>query len=385
MAITPHSIDPSTLAPEFARYHRQMLLPGFGIEGQKKLMDASVLVVGCGALGTVIVNMLARAGVGHIMVVDRDFIEMTNLQRQVLFDEQDVKDAIPKAEAAKRKVGQINSQVKVTAIVDDVNHTNIEKLAGIGNDAYRKVDLIMDGVDNFETRYVANDCAVKHGIPYVYGGSVGTVGAAYAILPHTAAVGEGKTEWEQKGLATPCLRCIYEQAPPPGINPTCDTAGVIGPAVSIISNYQVAEALKILTGNLDRVSRSMLSFDLWENTFRQLKVQKAYDVGECACCKGRNFEFLDGLFGSSTTTLCGRNAVQISPKAEEKAVMNFDEIAARLKGLGTITANKFMLRADIIDQGNPYELTVFSDGRAIVRGTKEAAVARGVYAKYIGG
>ncbi len=385
MSITPHAIDPSTLAPEFARYHRQMLLPGFGLEGQQKLMNATVLVVGCGALGTVIVNMLARAGVGHLIVVDRDFIELTNLQRQILFDEQDVKDAIPKAEAAKRKIGQINSQVKVTAIVDDVNHTNIEKLAGIGNAAYGKVDIIVDGVDNFETRYVANDCAVKHGIPYVYGGSVGTVGAAYAILPHTAPVGEGQTCWEKNSLATPCLRCIYEQAPPPGVNPTCDTAGVIGPAVSIVSNYQVAEVLKILTGNWDRVSRSMLSFDLWENTFRQLKVQKAYDVGECTCCKGRNFEFLDGMFGSSTTTLCGRNAVQISPKAEEKAQMNFDEIAARLKGLGTVTANKFMLRADIVDQGNPYELTVFSDGRAIVRGTKEATIARSVYAKYIGG
>ena len=385
MAISPHSIDQSSLAPELARYHRQMLLPGFGVEGQKKLMASTALVVGCGALGTVIVNMLARAGVGHIIVVDRDFIELTNLQRQILFDEQDVKDAIPKAEAAKRKVAQINSQVKVTAIVDDVNHTNIEKLAGIGNDAYGKVDIIVDGVDNFETRYIANDCAVKHGIPYVYGGSVGTVGAAYAILPHTAPVGQGETYWEKNNLATPCLRCIYEQAPPPGINPTCDTAGVIGPAVSIVANYQAAEALKILTGNMDRVARTMLSFDLWENTFRQLKVQKAYDVAECVCCKERKFEFLDGMFGSSTTTLCGRNAVQISPKAGEKVQMNFEEMAARLKGLGTVTANKFMLRADIVDQGNAYELTVFSDGRAIVRGTKEAIVARSVYAKYIGG
>lgn len=371
------------MSQDLERYHRQMLLPGFGEAGQRKLMDAKVLVVGCGALGTVIANMLARAGVGHLVIVDRDFIEITNLQRQVLFDESDVENAIPKAEAAKRKIAQINSQVKVEAIVDDVNHTNIEKLAtqlpGVG-----KVDLIMDGVDNFETRYLANDVAVKHGIPYVYGGAVGTVGASYAILPHTAKEGEtGETEWEKNGQATPCLRCIFEQAPPPGVNPTCDTAGVIGPAVSIVSNYQVAEALKILTGNLDVVSPTMLNLDLWANTIKQFKVARAYDVGDCACCKKREFEFLDGKFGSSTTTLCGRNAVQLTQKSNGQK-LDFDEIAQRLESHGKVSANKFMLRADITDNGEPYELTLFNDGRAIVKGTKHANVAKGIYAKYVG-
>jgi adenylyltransferase/sulfurtransferase len=362
------------------RYHRQMLLPGFGEEGQRKLQHSTALIVGCGALGTVIANMLARAGVGHLIIVDRDFIEMTNLQRQVLFDEDDVANAIPKAIAAKNKIAKINSQVKVTAVVDDVNHTNIETLAGINNPDYGKVDIIVDGVDNFETRYLANDCAVKHGIPYVYGGAVGTVGASYAILPHTK---DGDSVWEKNDQATPCLRCIFEQAPPPGLNPTCDTAGVIGPAVSIVANFEVLEAMKILTGNLDAVSPTMLNLDLWANTIRQFKVKRAYDVGDCKCCKHRDFEFLDGKFGASTTTLCGRNAVQLTQK-QGGDKLDFSEIARRLEAHGTVKANKFMLRADITDNGEPYELTLFTDGRAIVKGTKHANVAKSIYAKYIG-
>lgn len=376
------------MSNQLDRYHRQMLLPGFGEAGQRKIASSTALVVGCGALGTVIANMLARAGVGHLIIVDRDFIEMTNLQRQVLFDEDDVANAIPKAVAAKNKIAKINSQVQVTAVVEDVNHTNMEKLACgaySGGDG-QKVDIIVDGVDNFETRYLANDCAVKHGIPYVYGGAVGTVGASYAVLPHTPGNDAAWETLESGSRATPCLRCIFEQAPPPGLNPTCDTAGVIGPAVSIVSNYQVAEALKILTGNHDRVSPTMLNFDLWGNTFRQFKVAKAYDVGDCQCCKHRNFEFLDGKFGSSTTTLCGRNAVQLTQKegSGEGGKLDFTEIAKRLEAHGTVKANKFMLRAEIVDNGEPYELTLFTDGRAIVKGTKHANVAKSVYAKYVG-
>ncbi|MEM6257421.1 MAG: ThiF family adenylyltransferase [Planctomycetota bacterium] len=378
---------------DLARYHRQMLLPGFGEEGQQKLLNATALVVGCGALGTVIANMLARAGVGHLVIVDRDFIELTNLQRQVLFDENDVANAIPKAEAAKAKLASINSQVKVSAVVDDVNHTNIEWLCGVKPDgsvaadspAGKKVDIIIDGVDNFETRYLANDCAVKHGIPYVYGGAVGTVGASYPILPHTVAPGgDGQTAWEKAGKATPCLRCIFEQAPPPGLNPTCDTAGVIGPAVSIIANYEVLEAIKILTGNLDAVNPTMITLDLWANTTRHFKVARAYDVSDCLCCKHRNFEFLDGKFAAGTTTLCGRNAVQISQKLGDGQKLDFDEIAGRLEQHGTVKANKFMLRAEIVDNGEPYELTLFTDGRAIVKGTQKASVAKSVYGKYVG-
>lgn len=369
------------MSHDLSRYHRQMLLPGFGQEGQRKLLDSTVLVVGCGALGTVIVNMLARAGVGHLIIVDRDFIELTNLQRQVLFDEQDVADAIPKAEAARRKIATINSQIKVTAIVDDVNHTNIEKFMALA--VQGKLQAIVDGVDNFETRFLVNDAAVKHGIPYIYGGAVGTVGMAYAILPHTAG---GDAPWErseQGSLATPCLRCIFEQAPPPGMNPTCDTAGVLGPTVSIIANYQVNETLKVLTGHWDAISPTLLNIDTWLNQFKQFKVRRAYDVGDCICCKRRDFEFLAGKFGSATTTLCGRNAVQLIQKISGDR-LNFEQIVPRLQPHGSVIANKFMIRAQITDNGQPYELTLFSDGRAIVKGTKETNVAKSIYAKYVG-
>lgn len=359
-----------------ARYHRQTLLPGIGIEGQQKLLNSTALVVGCGALGTVIANMLGRAGVGHLVIVDRDFIELTNLQRQILFDEDDVEQAIPKAEAAKRKLARINSQVKVTAVVDDVNHTNIERLCHVDG---KKVDIIVDGLDNFETRFVLNDAAVKLGIPYVYGGAVGTVGMSYAILPHTE---KGDSVWEQQGVATPCIRCIFEQAPPPGMNPTCDTAGVLGPVVSIIANYESIEAIKILTGNWQAINPTMISIDVWENTTKQFKVRRAYDVGECTCCKKRDYEFLNGKFGSSTTTLCGRNAVQLSQKSTSK--LDFEEIAGRLRPHGSVVVNKFMIRAEITDNGQPYEITLFNDGRAIVKGTKESNTARSIYAKYVG-
>ena len=363
------------MTDDLSRYHRQMLLPGFGEEGQRKLSASTALVLGCGALGTVIADMLARAGVGHLVIVDRDFIEITNLQRQVLFDEQDVADAIPKAEAAKRKIARINSQVQVTAIVDDVNYRNIAKYAA-------GADILVDGVDNFETRYLANDWAVKHGIPYIYGGAVGTVGASFAILPHTR---DGDAPWEtlSESKATPCLRCIFEQAPPPGLNPTCETVGVIGPVVSIIANFEVAETLKVLTGNLDRVCPTMLNVDLWTNTIMQLKVARAWEAGDCPCCKHRRFEYLDGKAGSSATTLCGRDAVQLTHKQFDTR-LDFDEIAARLRRHGNVTANSFMIRADITDSGKPYELTLFTDGRAIVKGTGKEDVARSVYAKYIG-
>ena len=362
------------------RYHRQMLLPGFGDDGQKRLLASKALVVGCGALGTVAANLLARAGVGHLVIVDRDFIEMTNLQRQVLFDEPDVEQAIPKAEAARRKIGEINSDVTVTAVVDDLNHTNIERLAD-------GCDVIVDGLDNFETRFVVNDAAVKLGIPYVYGGAVGTVGMQFTVLPHTPG---SDSPWEAEaggggggGGAGPCVRCIFEQAPPPGMNPTCDTAGVLGPVASIVASYEAAEALKVLTGNFEAVNRTLLHVDTWHNVVKQFKVARAYDAGECTCCKKREFEFLAGKLGSSTTTLCGRNAVQLQHKTNGQK-LDFGEIARRLEKHGSVTANKFMLRADIVDNGEAYELTLFTDGRAIVKGTKEATVARGIYAKFVG-
>jgi molybdopterin/thiamine biosynthesis adenylyltransferase len=374
VAVAPDRANVLVMSHDLARYHRQMLLPGFGEQAQRRLLDSTVLILGCGALGSVAADMLARAGVGHLVIIDRDFIELTNLQRQVLFDERDVADAIPKAEAAKRKIARINSQVRVTAIVDDINHSNIERYAD-------GADVLVDGLDNFETRYLANDYAVKNGVAYVYGAAVGTTGMAFPVLPHTA----GAAAWDtaDDSLATPCLRCLFEEAPPPGTSPTCDTVGVISSAVAIIANFQVAETLKVLTGNFDRVSRTLLNLDLWTNDILQLKVSNAYDKGDCPCCKHRQFDYLEGKAGSSATTLCGRDAVQLRHREQSDGV-DLQALATRLRGHGEVSANEFMLRAHVVDSGTNYEITLFKDGRAIIKGTVETDVARSIYAKYVG-
>tara|TARA_Y100000588_G_C14269326_1_gene931550 strand:- start:2019 stop:3098 length:1080 start_codon:yes stop_codon:yes gene_type:complete len=359
-----------------------MLLPGFGEEGQRKLLKSKVLIAGCGALGTVVANTLARAGVGHLVIVDRDYIEITNLQRQILFDESDVENAIPKAVAAKEKIGSINSQIKVTAVVDDLNHTNIESMI-------EGCDVIVDGVDNFETRFLVNDVAVKHGVPYIYAGAVGVVGMCYTILPHLASPSVTSNgdpgPGDKRPAGGPCLRCIFEHAPPPGMNPTCDTVGVLGPVVSVIANYEAVEALKVITENWNAINRMMLHVDLWQNTMRQFAVTKAYEIGDCRCCKHRVFEYLDGKLGSSATTLCGRNAVQLTRNSADGHKLDFKDLASRLRSHCHIQVNKFMLRAAIIDGGHPYELTLFTDGRAIVKGTKQPEIAKSIYSKYVGG
>ena len=353
-----------------------MLLPGFGEAGQRRLLSSTALLLGCGALGTVAADMLARAGVGRLIIVDRDFVELTNLQRQVLFDEQDIADALPKAEAARRKLARINSRVEVTAVVDDLNHRNIDRYA-------READVLVDGLDNFETRYLANDYAVKHGVPYVYGGAVGTSGAAFAVLPHTA---DGEAPWESGAagnLATPCLRCLFEDAPPPGATPTCDTVGVLGPAVGIVAGFEATEALKILTGNYERVSRTLLNVDLWGNSTVQLKVSGTRERSNCPACRQRRFDHLEGRAGSSAASLSGRDAVQLTHR-QSAAGIDFGGIAERLRRHGRVVANEFLVRAAVEENGKPYELTLFPDGRAIVKGTAEPNVARSLYAKYVG-
>lgn len=363
------------MTPDLTRYNRQMLLPGFGEETQRRLHDATILMLGCGALGSVAVDMLARAGVGHIIIVDRDFVELSNLQRQILFDEEDVARSLPKAIAAKEKLARINSDVRVTAIVDDINHTNIARFAA-------NADALVDGLDNYETRYLANDLAVKSCRPYVYGAAVGTTGMAFAVMPH----GAGDAPWEAGGTdnyATPCFRCLFDAAPPPGASATCDTAGVLGPVVAMIANFQVAETLKILSGNYSRVSRTLLNIDVWTNEIHQLKVDSAYANGDCPCCKQRRFEHLDGQAGSSAAILCGRNAVQLRQR-QRVAGLDLEAIAARLREHGQVTASEFMLRACIDDGDTPFEIALFPDGRAIVKGTDDPAVARSVYARFVG-
>ena len=342
------------------RYSRQMRFPGLGKAGQEKLLAARVTLCGCGALGTVLANTLARAGVGFLRVIDRDFVEPSNLQRQVLFDESDVANNLPKAEAAATKLRQINSGITIEPIIADINRTNIENFCD-------GADLILDGSDNFEIRYLINDVSIKHNKPWVYGGAVGSTGMCMTIVP-----GE-----------TPCLRCVFEAAPAPGETGTCETAGVLAPAVNIVASYQATEAIKLLSGNTAAINRELISVDVWENTNKRMKVAPlAGRKGQCPCCAKRNFEWLDGAHGTQTTTLCGRNAVQVSHRVKGK--LDFAYLASVLKQSGAVSYNKFLLKFQLTENGDPYEFTVFEDGRAIIKGTSEPDKARTLYAKYVG-
>src|SRR5436305_3110163 len=299
------------------RYSRQMRFPGIGEQGQRRLEQAQVTLCGCGALGTVLANALVRAGVGHLRLVDRDFIETSNLQRQVLFDEHDVAENLPKAEAAARKLAAVNSEVHVEPVVTDIDRTNI---LGLVEDA----DLVLDGTDNFEIRYLINDAAVKLGKPWVYGGCIGSHGQTMTILP-----GE-----------TPCLRCVFEAAPAPGEAGTCETAGVLSPVVNIVASFQATEALKLLTGKREQVNRDLIFVDVWENQFRRIKIAPLLGKVDCPCCQRRRFEVLDGEHGAQTTSLCGRNAVQVSHRAAAK--LDFEALARGLRELGAVRFNKFL-------------------------------------------
>jgi adenylyltransferase/sulfurtransferase len=343
------------VADPLDRYSRQVRFPALGERGQRKLLSSRVTICGCGALGTVLANHLVRAGVGRVRIVDRDFIETHNLQRQILFDERDVADNLPKAEAAARKLRLINSSVTIEPVVTDIDHTNILDLVG-------DADLILDGTDNFETRYLINDAAVKLGKPWIFGGVIGSEGQTMTIVP-----GE-----------TPCIRCLIETSPPPGMTPTCETAGVLGPAVAVIASFEAIEAIKLLSGAHDARNSELIMVDLWEWSFRRLKVAGLLGKVDCPCCRQRRFEWLDGALGSHTTTLCGRNAVQIATRSAQP--LNFAEMASRLAPLGDIRHNAFMLR--FATEG--HEFTVFPDGRAIIKGTNDIAKARTLYAQFVG-
>jgi adenylyltransferase/sulfurtransferase len=335
------------------RYSRQVLFSGIGNEGQDRIMASRVALVGCGALGAVQASLLVRAGVGTLRIIDRDFVEESNLQRQILFDEEDVRAVLPKAIAAEKKLRSANSLVNVEGLVEDVNASSISRLL----DGF---DLIVDATDNFDARFLINDYAVKTGIPWVYGACVGSYGLTFPILP-----GDGA-----------CLRCVFESAPPAGVSPSCDTAGVIGPIVSVIAGIQVAEALKILSGRRDRINRRITTIDLWENRYEVVDLPPPYP--ECPCCGKREYPYLDGSLGADVTTLCGRNSVQI--RRREGASIDLDDLARRLEQVGSLERNRFLLRAMI----DGYQLTVFADGRAIVNGTYDVAIAKSLYSRYIG-
>jgi len=342
-----------TMADPLERYSRQMILPGWGREGQARLAEKRAVVVGCGALGSHIAAHLVRAGVGSMVLVDRDFVEYHNLPRQALYTEADADAGVPKAIAAGRRLRQVNSLVEIEEHVMDVNADTIEALiAG--------TDVVMDGADNFEVRYLLNEACVKHGIPWVYGGVLGTYGLSVAILP-----GE-----------TPCLRCLLGPLPPPGSVPTCETAGVLGPVVAVIAALEATEGLKILLGQQEALLRSLVMVDVWSGDFERARVQKGQ--ASCPVCDDGQYELLDAERGSMAAVLCGRNAVQISPRPAQ--ALDLDALAKRLADTTSVSINQYLVRLDV----EGCQLTVFPDGRAIVKGTDDPVQARALYARYVG-
>ena len=334
-----------------SRYSRQILFPQIGEEGQRRIEGSQVVIVGCGALGTAQANALVRAGVGRLRIVDRDYVEESNLQRQMLFDESDAAENLPKAVAAERKLKTINRLIEVEGVVADLNHRNGEELV-------KGFDLILDGTDNFETRYLLNELSVREGIPWIYGGAVGSAGSTFTVAP-------GRTA---------CLSCLFP-ALPEGLHETCDTVGILSPAASWTAAVQVSEAIKILLGRWESLHGSFLSYDVWENRSGQVRVEPDPN---CRVCRRRDFMHLEGR-GPTRISLCGRNSVQIHQRGERR--LDLEELRKRLEKRGSVRANAYLLRCRLED----YELTVFPDGRTIVKGTQDPAVARSLYARYVSG
>lgn len=347
-----------------ARYQKQMLFSEIGEDGQQALGSSRVLLVGCGALGCVLADAMTRAGVGHLRIVDRDFVELSNLQRQMLFTEDDVAAHLPKAVCAADRLRRVNSSIEIEPVVADADFTNVRGFA-------EDVDLILDGTDNFEIRYLINDLSLDTGIPWIFTGCTGSHGQMMPVFPGQSA----------------CLRCLMTNPPPPGTTETCDSAGVLGPAISVIASLQAATALKILVYRRSNsnsitcdVPLKLTIVDVWGGTFRQMDVSTLRESSECPACKGGERLWLDGSQTSGSTILCGRNAVQVTPV--EKLQLSPAALASRLESAGSVTSNPFLVRVALSD--SELEMTVFPDGRAIVKGTEEPAVARAAYSRYIG-
>lgn len=341
-----------TLGAPAGRYSRQELFAGLGREGQRRIREASVLVVGAGALGSALAEQMARAGVGRLTVVDRDFVEESNLQRQSLYDEQDAARGLPKAVAAAARLRAINSEVQVEGVIADFAPDNARALVA-------GATVVLDGTDNFEARFLLNDACLADGVPWVYGACVGAYGIALAIRPRES----------------PCLRCLLEERPAPGSGPTCDTAGVVAPIVHVVAGIQAAEGLKLMAGRKDALLPGVVTVDLWQGGFEVM------DLGGrppwCPACTTGRYEYLEAGAVPSAV-LCGRDAVQI--RATPGTRIDLGGLAARLAAVGTVTANDHLVRLVAPEA----ELVVFRDGRAIVKGVTDAAQARGVYARYVG-
>ncbi len=338
-------------ARERERYSRQTLFAGIGEQGQERLLKARVAVVGCGALGSFLAAALARAGVGALVLVDRDYVELSNLQRQWLYEEADAEQQLPKAIAARRALERINSSLRLEAHVADLTPSNIVELLG-------GVDLILDGTDNFETRYLINDFALRERISWVYGAAVGSYGLTMPVIPGVGA----------------CLKCVFP-SPPVGAQPTCETVGVLSAVTAAVASLQVAAALKILTGQAALLDRRITTIDIWNGSIRQIG-PPAPDPG-CLACGQRRFEHLEAA-SRAPISLCGRNAVQIH---ERRRPLDLEQLRTQLEPVGQVRPTEIALRIFL----PPYEITVYPDGRAIVKGTTDVALARSLYARYIGG
>jgi adenylyltransferase/sulfurtransferase len=354
-----------TIDSNLLRYQRQMIFPGLGEEGQRRLLNAIAVVIGCGATGTALSNQLARAGVGKLRIVDRDFIELNNLQRQILFDQDDIDAHLPKAEAAARKLRAVNRDIEIEGIVADVNPGNVISLI-------QDATVVLDGTDNFSTRYLLNDACVKLGKPWVYTGVIASYGMTATFIPDAAvdALPGART-------ATGCLQCLLGEMPPPGTTPTCDTAGVIGPAVAMITAVSAAEAIKLIVGT-GELNPGLIHMDVWAHEY------ESFGAGmrrpDCPTCGAHDYAYLNAAAGTTSSTLCGRNAVQVSVNRGQAIDLN--RLAAQLAGVANqIRRNDYLLRAEI----DGYEFTVFPDNRAIIKGTADEEVAKGLYARYIGG
>jgi molybdopterin/thiamine biosynthesis adenylyltransferase len=333
------------------RYARQILFREIGESGQRRLAGATVLIIGCGALGTVSANHLARAGIGYIRIIDRDYVELSNLQRQILFDETDALNRIPKAVAAAQKLEKINSDIRIESIMADVNPGNIEELID-------DVDLVLDATDNMEIRYLINDACVKHQVPWIYAGVIGAVGMTMTIMP-------GKTA---------CFHCLMQAPPEPGTMPSCETVGVLNGAPGVIASIQAVESMRILTGH-PSPDAALIYVDLWNQEFKRLSVERHRG---CPVCDGRHFDFLSGDRYTETFSLCGRNAVQIS--LAQGSGFSIEKLKNRLADMGEVSDNGFFLTFKV----DAYELNIFPEGRTMIKGTTDESVARSLFARYIG-
>ncbi|HOP76413.1 MAG: ThiF family adenylyltransferase [Thermogutta sp.] len=336
------------------RYIRQVQCAKFGEESQQRLQTSRVFICGCGALGTTLANHLVRAGVGFVRLVDRDLVNLHNLHRQVLFDEADAAQSLPKAIAAVEHLKRINSEVSLEAIVADVRPNNIDQFAF-------DVDLILDATDNFETRFLLNDYSLKHKIPWIFAACLSTQGQVYPIIP-------GRT---------PCLRCLVPELPLPGSVPTCEMAGILGPVVGVVASIQAMEAMKILAKKFDSVVPDLIAIDLWPFRIQQIKVQ-SLTTQECPACHLGQYDYLSTVGLSLTTELCGQKSVQITPPCPAKC--DLDHLSQQWSTLGTVERSPFFLRL----RSAGWVLTLFPDGRAIIDGINDVALARSIYAQFVG-